>query len=208
MQRCACCANCTINQTNPFCCLEACACVNVLPLEIQSRVFRRQFIVVSLLANPHAPRGCCPCLASATQAKRARLLATADAPPSTEEIAQFNIILFSSIALVLICYFAMMAMVNMVSFCPEQAPTPMAILSCSLLACATSGAAGRPSFDARPQCCPPLLLCFRISAATRCFIPSRSPIDPRDVCTIRVVTRAISSFLRQEAGWLRSFCTL
>ena len=46
-----------------------------------------------------------------SQAKHARMLAASDAPPSTEEIAQFNIILFSSIALVIICYFSMMAMV-------------------------------------------------------------------------------------------------
>lgn len=47
------------------------------------------------------------------QAKHARMLAASDAPPSMEEIAQFNIILFISIALVLISYFSMMAMVNM-----------------------------------------------------------------------------------------------
>ena len=60
---------------------------------------------------------CVPALrlrVACSQAKHARMLAASDAPPSTEEIAQFNIILFSSIALVIICYFSMMAMVNMV----------------------------------------------------------------------------------------------
>ena len=61
------------------------------------------------------------------------MLAASDAPPSTEEIAQFNIILFSSIFLVIICYFSMMAMVNMVRVTPPLY-TASASVSCASLA--------------------------------------------------------------------------
>ena len=37
----------------------------------------------------------------------------AEGPPSGDDIATFNIILFTSIALLLITYFSMMALVNM-----------------------------------------------------------------------------------------------
>ena len=44
---------------------------------------------------------------------RALAEAPANSPPSLEDIAQYNIILFVSIAIVLIFYFASMALVNM-----------------------------------------------------------------------------------------------
>ena len=53
----------------------------------------------------------CSC-ALLTQASHARLLAEG-APPTSGEIAEYNIILFSAIALVFIFYFSIMALVNM-----------------------------------------------------------------------------------------------
>ena len=46
------------------------------------------------------------------QTVHARALA-GSGPPSSNDIAQYNIILFSSIALVFISYFSVMALVNM-----------------------------------------------------------------------------------------------
>lgn len=94
----------------------------------------------------------------AAQMKQARMLKASNAPPSTEEIAQFNIILFSSIALVIICYFSMMAMVNMVRFASPR-------LSLALLS--------------RPVLIVNLVARYarRILAATRCFTLSRSPTE-------------------------------
>ena len=90
--------------------------------------------------------------------KQARMLKASNAPPSTEEIAQLNIILFSSIALVIICYFSMMAMVNMVRFASPR--LRLALLS-------------------RPALIVNLVARYlrRILAATRCFTLSRSPTE-------------------------------
>lgn len=52
-----------------------------------------------------------PC-APLLQTVHARALA-GSGPPSSNDIAQYNIILFSSIALVFISYFSVMALVNM-----------------------------------------------------------------------------------------------
>ena len=56
-------------------------------------------------------------LSSQVQRKRVLAAAAADAPPGYEEIAQYNIILFISIGLVLITYFSMMSMVDMAIAC-------------------------------------------------------------------------------------------
>ena len=45
-------------------------------------------------------------------------------PPTTEQISQYNIILFSSIALVFIFYFSAMALVNMVTRSLPPPPPP------------------------------------------------------------------------------------
>ena len=45
--------------------------------------------------------------------QRGRMLGDVGTPPSIDEIASFNIILFVSIALVLVFYFSAMALVNM-----------------------------------------------------------------------------------------------
>jgi len=71
------------------------------------------FLLASVLSTVAAQIGASWPEAPVEKTEHARMLAAEFGPPSGNDIATYNIILFSSIGLVFIFYFSIMALVNM-----------------------------------------------------------------------------------------------